>query len=130
MKPWETKVIHNTRSGRIYITGWSITQVKWSAHIRANLGRQVVFINLISWTKRFINIFSIKLLKAFKNTSINWCFLNVTGFEATLYVETGQKLCSVCFKAMKAIFTIHYNIFLILNTLATLANIIWMIHCG
>lgn len=130
MKPWETKVIHNTRSGRIYITGWSITQVKWSAHIRVNLVRQVVFINLISWTKRFINIFSIKLLKAFKNTSINWCFLNVTGIEATLYVETGQSSAVYVFKAMKAIFTIHYNIFLILNTLATLANIIWMKHCG
>lgn len=85
----------------IYITGWSITQVKWSAHIRANLGRQVVFINLISWTKRFINIFSIKLLKAFKNTSINWCFLNVTGFEATLYVETGQSSAVYVLKQWK-----------------------------
>lgn len=101
MKPWETKVIHNTRSGRIYITGWSITQVKWSAHIRVNLGRQVEFINLISWTKRFINIFSIKLFKAFKNTSIKWCFLNVTGFEAILYVETGQSSAVYILKQWK-----------------------------
>lgn len=130
MKSWETKVIHNTRSGRVYITGWSITQVKWSAHIRVNLGRQVVFINLISWTKRFINIFSIKLLKAFKNTSIKWCLPKCYWLWSNSLCRNRSKLCSVCFKAMKAIFTIHYNIFFILNTLATLANIIWMKHCG